>query len=107
MKKYILIFIAFLVLVFVVYVGSINFSTSLRAKRAVSMGHEYITKVYSDFAIKGEVCQGVDTDGDNYVSCTFRIQNDISEKTINLYCPTIFKSLTGSDCKSAQLMLEQ
>ena len=75
----------------------------MRASRAISMGHKYIAEVYSDYTFAGEHCQGVDTDGDNYVSCDFRLTRGDTERVVNLQCPTIRKSLVGSSCKESRL----
>lgn len=71
------------------------------------MGHKYAEKVYKEYTILGEICQGVDTDNDGYVSCTFRISKDGLEKEINLQCPTFIKSFLGNECKTTQMVLPQ
>lgn len=75
----------------------------MRASRAMSMGHKYITEVFSDYTVAGEHCQGIDTDGDDYVSCDFRLTRGENERVINLQCPVISKSLVGSTCKESRL----
>ncbi len=79
----------------------------MRASRAESVGHTYIEKVYKEYSILGEVCQGVDTDSDGYVSCTFRVGKEGVEKEVNLQCPTYIKSFLGNECKATQMVLPQ
>lgn len=79
----------------------------MREARAEKVGYTYIGKVYKDYTILGESCQGVDTNNDGYVSCTFRIGRDGVEKEINLQCPTYIKSFLGNECKATQMVLPQ
>ncbi len=84
------------------YFGSIIFVKNLRADRAVVMSEKFVRNLFSEYTMIGQNCQGEDTNGDSYVSCDIRIQkgNDIStEKVLNLSCPTMWKSYTGSTCK--------
>ncbi len=80
---------------------------SVRAIRAQKIGHTYIAKVYQEYNILGEICQGVDTDADGYVSCTFRIGKGVIEKEVNLQCPTYIRSFLGNECKTTQMVLPQ
>jgi uncharacterized protein (UPF0333 family) len=107
MKKY---FGAMLVLALfavgvVGYFYSVSFTNSIRAHRAEKIGHIYIEKVYKEYSILGEICQGVDTDGNGYVSCTYRIGKGEAEKEINLQCPTYIKSFLGNECKATQMVI--
>lgn len=87
------------------YFFSITFMNGVRAHRAEKVGHTYIEKVYSEYQLLGEICQGVDTDSDGYVSCTFRVGKGGSDKEINLQCPTYIKSFLGNDCKATQMVI--
>ncbi len=73
----------------------------LRASRGLHTGGVYVTKMYSDFAIVGENCQGEDTDNNKYVTCNFRLKQKASgnERTITLQCPTFIKSFMATSCK--------
>lgn len=97
-------FIALGIIIFAVagYFLSIIGINNLRAARAIATGHEYLNNVYKDYAIAGEQCQGIDTDGDSYVSCDFRLTKNEMERVVNLQCPTIYKSLIGSSCKESR-----
>lgn len=109
MKKYLylFIFLAVIALGFALYLFSVNWTNNTRGSRAEKIGHTYIAKVYTDYNILGEDCQGVDTDNDGYVSCTFRIGKEGVEKEINLQCPTYIKSFLGNECKASQLVIPQ
>lgn len=87
------------------YFFSITFMNTIRAHRAEKIGHVYIEKVYKEYTILGELCQGVDTDSNGYVSCTFRIGKGETEKEVNLQCPTYIKSFLGNECKATQMVL--
>jgi flagellar basal body-associated protein FliL len=112
MKKGILV----LILVIIVIAGSVIYSQifmkSVRSDRALSKGGEYVSKMYQEYKIVGQNCQGEDTDDDGYVSCDFRISRSVNaiesvneEKVINLKCPTITKGFLGSSCKESRLIL--
>ena len=109
MKKYLYVFGFFFViaLIIAVYFFSITFTNGVRSSRAEKIGHVYISKVYKEYSILVEDCQGVDTDNNGYVSCTFRIGKGVSEKEINLQCPTYIKSFLGNECKATQMVLPQ
>ena len=102
MKKVILASLLIILVILIGYFVSIIGLNDLRASRAISVGHHYIKDVYNDYAIAGEHCQGVDTDGDSYVSCDFRLTKNEAERVVNLQCPTIWKSLIGSSCKESR-----
>ncbi len=107
MKKGLLIAAAIILVIIIAYFAITLGSAKLRSARALATGHSYIREVFGDYAVAGEHCQGIDTDGDSYVSCDFRlVKNDI-ERVINLQCPTIGKSLTGSSCKESRLSIPQ
>ena len=109
MKKYlyILLFIAILIGMAIFYVSSRTWINDVRANRAAKVGEKYIQKVYREYTVLGEICQGVDTNVDGYVSCTFRIGKEGVEKEVNLQCPTYLKSFIGNECKASQLVLPQ
>ncbi len=109
MKKYFYLFLILLVLALLgyLYVAGTTFKNNVRAHRAEKIGRLYIEKVYKDYSVEGEICQGVDTDLDNYVSCTFRVAKGGTEKEINLQCPTYIKSFLGNECKATQMVLPQ
>jgi uncharacterized protein (UPF0333 family) len=87
------------------YFYSISFTNGIRAHRAEKIGRIYIEKVYKEYSILGEICQGVDTDGNGYVSCTYRIGKSEIEKEVNLQCPTYIKSFLGNECKATQMVI--
>jgi hypothetical protein len=109
MKKYLYVFLFLAVIIGggVLYVSSLTWMNDTRATRAQKIGHKYITKVYQEYSVLGEICQGVDTDANGYVSCTFRIGKAGTEKEINLQCPTYIKSFLGNECKATQMVLPQ
>ena len=90
------------------YVYAKIFIKDLRAGRAETMAEKYVVNLYSEYQVVGRNCQGEDTNGDSYVSCDLRIQKggDLnSEKVLNLQCPTMWKSYTGSTCKESRLAI--
>jgi hypothetical protein len=109
MKKYFYVFLAIFVIIALggLYIAGTTFKNSIRATRAAKVGHLYIEKVYKEYAVLGEICQGVDTDSNGYVSCTFRIGKEGAEKEVNLQCPTYIKSFLGNECKTTQMVLPQ
>ena len=109
MKKYLYSFLFILVVIggIYLYTSSVSLINNIRAERAVTVGHKYVSKVYKEYLILGEICQGVDTDNNGYVSCTFRLSKDTVEKEINLQCPTFIKSFLGNECKASQLVIPQ
>lgn len=107
MKKYTLIGMILIVLLggFYFYVVGIK---KMQTWVSVRDGEKYTMKMYSDYSVMGNSCQGEDTDGDTYVSCDFRIKNIINEeKILHLQCPIMMKSFTGSVCKEYRLTLPQ
>lgn len=109
MKKYLYVVAILVVLVASVtlYFSSITWMNDIRAGRAQKIGHKYIAKVYKEYTILGEICQGVDSDNNGYVSCTFRIGKEGAEKEVNLQCPTYIKSFLGNECKTTQMVMPQ
>lgn len=109
MKKFFYFVLVLLIIAGIGYtfIMSITWKNNIRASRAEKIGHTYIEKVYKEYTILGEVCQGVDTDGDSYVSCTFRVGKEGVEKEVNLQCPTYIKSFLGNECKATQMVLPQ
>lgn len=108
MKKGIFLAVLFLVLFGAAYIGGSMLVRMARASVAQSKGQTYIAKLYAEYAIVGENCQGEDADNDSYVSCDFRIKNALSEeRVVNLQCPTVWKSLLGNTCKESRLALPQ
>lgn len=109
MKKYLYLLLGICVIALAgySYVASITFTNNIRAHRAERVGEKYIAKVYKEYTLLGEVCQGVDTDSNGYVSCTFRVGKDALEKEINLQCPTYIKSFLGNECKATQMVIPQ
>ena len=109
MKKYLYLFIFLAVIAMsgYLYIMATSFKNNVRAHRAEKVGHLYIEKVYKEYTVVGQICQGVDTDGDGYVSCTFRLAKEGAEKAINLHCPTYIKSFLGNECKASQMILQQ
>ena len=105
MKKYTLLGMILVVLVGALYFYVIGIK-KIQTWVSVRDGEKYTVKMYSDYSVVGNSCQGEDTDGDTYVSCDFRIKNASSiEKVLHLQCPTMLKSLTGSVCKEYRLIL--
>lgn len=106
MKKSILVLALAVVLVLVLYIGSAIVSRSIRAKVADMRGTSFIHKLYAEYAVVGNSCQGEDTDGDSYVSCDFRIQTASStERIVHLQCPTIWKTIIGGTCKESRFVV--
>jgi hypothetical protein len=76
--------------------------------RAETMSKKYVANLYQEYQIIGQNCQGEDTNLDTYVSCDVRIQIGTAtetQKTLNLQCPTLWKSYTGSTCKESRLAI--
>lgn len=86
---------------------ALQWGRGVQANRGEEKGVVYINNVYQGYTILGKLCQGVDTDGNGYVSCTFRIGKNETEKEINLQCPTFIASFLGNDCKATQMVLPQ
>jgi flagellar basal body-associated protein FliL len=109
MKKILLfiVFILILVVIFGGYFGSIVLMKDVVSGRAETMTRKYVANLYSEYSVIGLNCQGEDTDGDTYVSCDVRIRkgdDNSTEQTRYLSCPTIWKSFTGSTCKERPLL---
>lgn len=84
------------------YYGPIIVWKNLQADRALTMSEKYVANLYSEYHVIGKNCQGEDTNADNYISCDIRIikgEDATTEKVLNLSCPTMWKSYTGSTCK--------
>ena len=110
MKKILIVIIVVLILLAIptVYYGSIILVKNVEANRAETMAGVYVSKLYKEYSIVGQNCQGEDTNNDSYVSCDVRIRLDNAtdtEKVLNLSCPTLWKSYTGSTCKESRLTL--
>lgn len=99
-KKYLAAGITVLVIVGGLYSYFI-LGNQARSSRALIKGKEYTTKMYGDYMIAGENCQGEDSDNNGYVTCNFRIKQNTNgnEKTITLQCPTFIKSFMATSCK--------
>lgn len=104
LKKYFYIIIILVALAFSFYAYFI-LGNQMRSWRALSESRMYVTKMYSEYFVMGQVCQGEDTDNDGYVSCDLRIKSSQREDVINLQCPTLLKSYLGTSCKESRLML--
>lgn len=109
MKKYLyaVVVISSILGVGYLFILGTNFKNNIRVHRAEKIGHLYIEKVYKEYTVLGEICQGVDTDNNGYVSCTFRLSKENTEKEINLQCPTYIKSFLGNECKASQMIMPQ
>lgn len=108
MKKYLFLIIIILLTVagfYAYYIGG----NQIRAERGLVKGSDYILKMYNDYAIAGETCQGEDTNGDSYITCNFRLKENTTavEKTITLQCPTFIKSYLATSCKEVGITLNQ
>lgn len=79
----------------------------MREMRGLQKGNKYAEKMYSDYDVVGENCQGEDSNDDGYVTCNFRLkkQNSDEEKTITLQCPTFVKSFMATSCKEQGIMI--
>ncbi len=73
----------------------------LRAWRGTTTGSDYVAKLYGDYTIIGNSCQGEDSNDDGYITCNFRLKSNeaANEKTLILQCPTFWKSYMGTSCK--------
>ena len=81
----------------------------LRAWRAEIKGTEFVSKLYADYTIAGQSCQGEDTNADSYVTCNFRLKSPTTaeDKVITLQCPTFIKSFMGTSCKEQGYVITQ
>lgn len=112
MKKtfYITLLVVFLVIILGGYYGQIVLRKNIQSARAVTMSEKYVANLYAEYQVIGKNCQGEDTNADTYISCDVRIQKngDVStEKVLNLSCPTLWKSYTGSTCKERLVLPTQ
>lgn len=98
-------FFAIIVFFMVIAIFVLIFSRNMVSERALVKAVEFGETVYPDFENKGGSCQGVDTDGDGYVTCSLRITKSSDDKTITLKCPTFVNSYFGYSCKQSQLIL--
>jgi hypothetical protein len=110
MKKYfyLLLILIIIGLVSGAYVYSKILLKDIVGGRAETMAVKYVANLYKEYSIIGSNCQGEDTNLDSYVSCDVRIQvgqEKSTEKTLNLQCPTLWKSYTGSTCKESRLAI--
>lgn len=107
MKKY---FSAISVLVLIV-LGLYSYfilGNQMRTVRGIQKGKEYAMKMYSDYAVVGENCQGEDSDNNGYITCNFRLKKSSpseEEKTITLQCPTFVKSFMATSCKEQGILI--
>lgn len=111
MKKILYFFILILIIAILVggYFGPIIFYKNVQSDRAVTMSEKYVANLYSEYHVIGKNCQGEDTNADSYISCDIRIakgEDTSTERVLNLSCPTLWKSYTGSTCKE-RLVLPQ
>ncbi len=108
MKKY-LFLIILLALVTGAFYSYFILGNQMRSARGITLGTEYSTKMYGDYSVAGENCQGEDTNNDGYVTCNFRLKENTSglEKTINLQCPTFVKSFMATSCKEIGITINQ
>ena len=106
-KKYIAALITILVIVSGLYAYFI-LCNQARATRGLEKGREYATRMYSDYQVAGENCQGEDTDNNGYVTCNFRLKKNgfpPQERTITLQCPTFVKSFMATSCKEQGIVI--
>ncbi len=100
----------FLIIILLVVLGLYGYfvmGNQMRASRAITKGSEYAAKMYSDYNVVGQSCQGEDSNNDGYVTCNFRLKQDITEKTITLQCPTYIKSFMATNCKEQGIVINQ
>ena len=106
MKKFLWIFIILLIVAFAFYLNFVA-GNQLRAWRATKTSDTFVKKLYSDYSIAGQNCQGEDTNNDGYVTCNLRLKAsaDGAEKVITVQCPTFIKSYMGTSCKEQGLVI--
>ena len=83
-KKYIVsaIVLALFILGFYAY---FILGNQARSTRGIQKGREYAMKMYSDYQIVGENCQGEDSDSNGYVTCNFRLkQSSTSQEKMEI-----------------------
>ena len=100
---------AVLVILFVVasFYSYFILGNQARSTRALEKGREYASKMYNDYRVAGENCQGEDTDNNGYVTCNFRLKGTTNgtERTITLQCPTFIKSFMATSCKEQGIVI--
>ncbi|NBV77318.1 hypothetical protein EBR66_04105 [bacterium] len=90
------------------YIGFSIVVRDVRASVAERKGESFVQKLYAEYSIVGQSCQGEDTDNDTYVSCDFRLVSpQKEERVVHLQCPTVWKSLLGNSCKESRLIIPQ
>jgi hypothetical protein len=99
MKKYIFLFIILILIGLGLYAYFI-LGNQMRSVRGLDSGKEYVAKMYSDYSIAGNNCQGEDSNDDGYITCNFRL-------TVNLQCPTFIKSYLATSCKEVGITINQ
>ncbi len=65
---------------------------------AESEAKDYLAKMYPDKEVIAYECVGMDSDGDNYVSCTARVRGktpNATEETLGLECAASFTMQSG------------
>lgn len=105
-KKYIVSAIVLALFIFGFYAYFI-LGNQARSTRGIQKGREYAMKMYSDYQIVGENCQGEDSDSNGYVTCNFRLKQSSTsqERTIVLQCPTFVKSFMATSCKEQGMVI--
>jgi hypothetical protein len=100
MKKYLYIIILLALVAAGLYLYFVA-GNQLRAWRGGITGSDYAAKLYGDYSVIGQSCQGEDSNDDGYITCNFRLRSSVSaeEKTLILQCPTFWKSYMGTSCK--------
>lgn len=93
------IFVTSLILAVIILLASTVGANKLRELRAKTEVYSYIDNLYPGYFVNGLVCQGEDTDRDNFVTCDVNIGNASNEKIVNILCPTLIKSFMGASCK--------
>lgn len=108
MKKILFPIIIIIILMAFIYSYFI-LGNQLRTNRGIEKGRDYVTKMYNDFSIAGENCQGEDSDNNGYITCNFRLKStaDQNERTITLQCPTFVKSFLATSCKEQGVVINQ
>ena len=73
---------------------------------AESEAKEYLAKMFPDKDVIAYSCVGVDSDGDNYVSCTARVKGPGSaEETLALECAASFTMQSGCRIQRAGVVV--
>lgn len=105
-KSYFIVIIVLAVLASGLYMYFI-LGNQMRSMRGLQKGETYVAKMYSDYSVVGENCQGEDSDNNGYVTCNFRLKKESSqeEKTITLQCPTFMKSFMATSCKEQGILI--